>query len=482
MRRLAIVIAAALGVAVLPAPAALAGPSGGNGGEPTLDETSGRAPKPSGDYRDTIADAVADIQTYWADEFPILYHRKYTPIPKDRIIAARPGVKLPPCGGRHGTYSDVEGNASYVGCPGKPFVVYDDFQLFPALDRDFGGLAVPLVLAHEWGHAVQDQARTIDNRIILVELQADCFAGSWLARVANGDAPRVSIKSGDLDSALAAFLSFRDQIGTTEDNTPNAHGSGFDRTSAFQQGFDEGADACAPYFDSPPVIVEIPFTDEQEAASGGNVPADEVIPDAVDMLNDYYSQVEPAYVPKSVDDIYSFDPDKKRDLPSCGGTVAEAKDVDNRVFYCAEDGNFGFDGPYLQHVYDDIGDFGVAALVANPFATYVQIIQQFPGVDTAEDNAVLGADCYTGGFAAALFRGVLLVDPATNDPKFTLSPGDLDEAISAYVDYTHAATARGADPRDLLDVTFVRLRAFRDGFLNGYQTCSSYGTLAQPSG
>jgi predicted metalloprotease len=477
VRRIAIVILAGLLGAAVAAPAASAGQSGGNDGEPTLDKTSGRAPKPTGDYRDTIADAVADIQAYWADEFPVLYDRKYKPIPKSRIIAARPGVKLPVCGGQRGTYSDVENNASYVPCTGSPLVVYDDYQLFPGLDRDFGGLAVPLVLAHEWGHAVQDQAGTIDNRLILVELQADCFAGSWLARVANGDAPRVSIKSGNLDSALAAVLNFRDPVGLTEDIDPNAHGSGFDRTSAFQQGFDDGADACVSYFDSPPVIVEIPFSDEQEAASGGNLPAEDVIPLTVDMLNDFYSQVEPSYVPKTVDDIYSYDADNKSDLPKCGGTVQPAKAVDNRVFYCIDDGNFGFDEPYVQHVYDDIGDFGVAALIANPFATYVQTLQEFPGVATNEDNAVLGADCYTGGFAAAMFNGVLLVDQTTGDPQVTLSPGDLDEAISAYVDYTQARGV-GKD----LDVTFIRLRAFRNGFLNGYQTCSSYETSTGSSG
>jgi predicted metalloprotease len=374
----------------------MAGQNGGNDGEPTIEEAPDRAPKPSGDYRDTIDDAIADIQAYWADTFPDLYGDDYVPIEKSRIVAARPGVRFR-CGGQQVTYSDFERNAAYIPCPQRPTVVYDDYDLFPSYDREFGALAVPLILAHEWGHVVQDQAGTIENRLIVVELQADCFAGSWLARVASGDAPRVSIKSGNLDSALAAILTFADPIGLTDEIDPDAHGSGFDRTSAFQQGFDEGAETCATYFESEPVIVEIPFTDEQDAASGGNLPAEDVIPLTVDMLNDFYGQVEPTYVEKTIDDIYSYDAGKKSELPSCGGTTQEVKAVDNRVFYCIDDGNFGFDGPYLDHVYNDIGDFGVAALLANPFATYVQTLQDFPGVDTNEDNAVLGADCYTGG-------------------------------------------------------------------------------------
>jgi hypothetical protein len=65
---------------------------------------------------------------------------------------------------------------------------------------------------------------------------------------------------------------------------------------------------------------------------------------------------------------------------------------------------------------------------------------------------------------------VLLVDETTGDPGVTLSPGDLDEAIIAYIDYS---AARGVKD---LDVTFVRLRAFREGFLEGYQACSKYET------
>jgi hypothetical protein len=50
-----------------------------------------------------------------------------------------------------------------------------------------------------------------------------------------------------------------------------------------------------------------------------------------------------------------------------------------------------------------------------------------------------------------------------------LSPGDLDESIQAFIDYT---SARGVASD--LDVTFLRIQAFRDGFANSYETCGSY--------
>ncbi|MEX2256619.1 MAG: hypothetical protein WEC34_14360, partial [Acidimicrobiia bacterium] len=84
--------------------------------------------------------------------------------------------------------------------------------------------------------------------------------------------------------------------------------------------------------------------------------------------------------------------------------------------------------------------------------------------------AVLGADCYTGGFAAAMFNQLLTSDELTGATEpIVLSPGDLDETISALIDYT---SARGVDAS--LDVTFLRVRAFRDGFFNGYEGCASY--------
>ena len=69
------------------------------------------------------------------------------------------------------------------------------------------------------------------------ELQADCFAGAW-ARHAQQD-KGFDVSSKDLDAALAGILDLRDTPGTS-DIDPNAHGSGFDRVGAFQDGFDTG--------------------------------------------------------------------------------------------------------------------------------------------------------------------------------------------------------------------------------------------------
>ena len=352
-------------------------------------------------------------------------------------------------------------------CYKSNFIAYDDVSLFPSLHHAFGGLAVPLVLAHEWGHAIQDRAQNARKPTILKELQADCFAGSWLARVAAGDATGVDLRKGELDSALAALLSFRDPVGTSPDQE-GAHGSGFDRTGALQEGVDGGAERCVDYFDSPPTIVETAFDDAEDAASGGNLSAKEVIPVSVTLLNAFYAQVESAYEPRTMDQLHPYDPstDSGNDLPKCGEKVLERDVVRNRVVYCASDDSIDYDADYLQHIYDDIGDFGVVTLLADPFAAYVQKLHGVPS-DSDREQLQLEADCFTGGFARTIFDGELIVDPKTEQAE-SLSPGDLDETIQAFIDDT---STRGV--RDL-DVTFYRTFAFRDGFLNGYDACAHY--------
>ena len=399
--------------------------------------------------------AITELQSYWAKEFPDLYGDKYQPIPSARIIAARPGVKIPACQGHRTVYADVRGNAFY--CTKSNFIAYDDVALMPRLAKTFGTFSVALVLAHEWGHAIQDRAGNDGEQTVYLEQQADCFAGAFLEHVAeNGNA--LTLKPGDLEASLGAMLLLRDAPGQSAAD-PSAHGSAFDRIGAFQDGYESGAEKCKTYFDDPPVLVELPFSNEGDAQSGGQTAAEDVIPLAVDLLNEFYSQVEPDYVPLSTADFVSFDSAKARTIPKCGGTKLTRQEVENRVFYCIDDGYIGFDEPFLQSVYDDIGDFGVASLIASAWATHVQTIQQIPGVGDNGLEVVFQADCYSGGWTAALFNGAL--------SGGSLSPGDLDEFVQAFLVYSRARGIKSNVP-----ITFLRVEFFRVGFLQGYNACS----------
>jgi len=436
--------------------AALVVPAGAAGA--TTPGSVRRAAAPG--YEQTISIALADIQDYWSTEFPALYGSRYVPVPRNRIIAGRPGVRLPSCQGQRLSYKDVEDNAFY--CFQDNFVAYDDAGLFRDLYDSVGPFSVALVLAHEWGHAIQDRSGDTGGPTIYAELQADCFAGAWTADVSNHP-QQVPYSSGDLEVALAALLRFRDAPGSSPDD-PSAHGSAFDRVNAFQDGFESGPKRCTTYFVDPPLVVQIPFSSEAEARSGGDVAAADVIPLTVDLLNEFYSQVEPKYTPLTTDDVYAFDSSKPRTIPKCGGSRPAVKQVQSRVYFCIDDGYVAFDQPFHQKVYDQIGDFGVSTLIANPWATHVQLEQGTPGASDNTLEAVMQADCYTGGWAAAFYNGYL--------SGGSLSPGDLDELVQAFLVYSRARGVSADVP-----ISFVRVKFFRRGFFAGYQSCD-YASIA----
>ena len=87
---------------------------------------------------------------------PALYGVDYRRIPAAKIIRYTSRTKIPQCGPERVRYQDVAENAFY--CNAGRFVAYDDERLFPQLAREFGDFTIALTLAHEWGHAVQDQA------------------------------------------------------------------------------------------------------------------------------------------------------------------------------------------------------------------------------------------------------------------------------------------------------------------------------------
>jgi predicted metalloprotease len=107
-------------------------------------------------------------------------------------------------------------------CPGDQ-KVYLDLEFFDQLDRRFGApgdFAEQYVIAHEVGHHVQNllgierQVRELQQRnprqqnqlSVLMELQADCFAGVW----GHSTAQRGILEPGDAEEGLRAAASIGD--------------------------------------------------------------------------------------------------------------------------------------------------------------------------------------------------------------------------------------------------------------------------------
>src|SRR3954471_20397118 len=124
---------------------------------------------------------VADsVQDFWERTMPEVYGQAYQTVPSSRVIAGTPSSTFPTCRNQRLSYSDVEGNAFAAPCPEGITVVWDDEKLIPQLSRRFGSVAPAIVLAHEWGHVAQFEVGT-DVQTVIMEQQADCFAGAWLA-------------------------------------------------------------------------------------------------------------------------------------------------------------------------------------------------------------------------------------------------------------------------------------------------------------
>ena len=64
--------------------------------------------------------------------------------------------------------------------------------------RTYGDFAVAYIVAHEYGHQIQDELGLFDQQIptAALELQADCFAGAWANSAARGEPGRGRRRAG----------------------------------------------------------------------------------------------------------------------------------------------------------------------------------------------------------------------------------------------------------------------------------------------
>ena len=390
-----------------------------------------------------VATAIADLQRWWAAEYPKLYDTPYREV-TGGFYAVNPDTgPLPPCAE---TAAEISGNAFY--CGSADVVAWDAAGLLPGLRDRYGDFVIPVVIAHEWGHAVQQRAN-FTAATVTRELQADCFAGAWAAH-ARADTV-VAASDSDLDSALAGLLGLRDSPGTAKLD-PSAHGSGFDRVNAFQSGYDSGTQACKAFRDGDPPVVEIPFYDARDLAQGGNAPYADIVRGVPADLQDYWTTVFPTVAGTKWRElrngVVGFDPASR---PTCGGRSTG----DLALFYCAADDYIGFDNAVtMPRIYADNGDYAVTTLLAT---RYGLAALDRAGDSTSDGVDALRSDCLAGAYTASLF---LRDRPASS---YHLSPGDLDKAVSALLDYRDRSPGAPTG--------FAAVDAYRAGVMDGVQKC-----------
>jgi uncharacterized protein len=233
--------------------AALGGLGGLGAGETADNSQLEASCSDSGAANDSVDCAVAadvdSIQDYWGRTLGAAY------VPTDTVFFS--GSVSTGCGGA------TSGSGPFY-CPADQ-LVYIDLSFFDQLQSQFGaqgGLFVnAYVIAHEYGHHVQNLLGT-DAQVtpgesgpqsgtVRLELQADCYAGSWANHAETvpdeSGAPLIAeITQDDIDRALDAAGRIGDDfiqqnLGTGRvDQDAFTHGSSEQRQKWFMTGYETG--------------------------------------------------------------------------------------------------------------------------------------------------------------------------------------------------------------------------------------------------
>ncbi len=227
-------------------------PAAGDGGDPFPECKTGADANERVDCR--MVGAVISVQDYWSKAYD-----KYEPA--QTVLFE--GSTNTGCGA-------ADSSVGPFYCPVDSTIYLDVsfFNQLEAMGADGGSLSQMYVVAHEYGHHIQNLtgalARSQQDRqgpesgAVRVELQADCFAGVWVANASDtvdegGQALLEPVTEAQIESALSAASAVGDdriQKQATGRINPDVwtHGSTEQRQKWFLTGYQSGdPNSCDTY-------------------------------------------------------------------------------------------------------------------------------------------------------------------------------------------------------------------------------------------
>ena len=406
-----------------------------------------------GEVDQLAGQSVSDLEEFWKFAYPDTFDGELTPI-KALYSWDSDDYDGEFCG------DTTEGLVNAGFCEKDNTIGWDRTVLMPSLRRAYGDMAITMVLAHEYGHALQKQATLNPKGVptLVAEQQADCLAGVYMRWVAEDKSPRFTLSTGEgLNNLLAAMISFRDPLLSEDDYyvSDDEHGSAFERISAFQFGFTDGAAACAGITlkEIKERRGELPV--ELPSDQTGELPVTQASVKAlVDALNLIFAPKEP---PKVSFDAGSAStcPDARPSSPASYCPASNTITVDLPALQAIGDPSEGFDGPPLQ------GDnTAYSALTSR----YMMALQSQRGLALDPAEAGLRTACLPGVATTRLSKSITTPDGDT----VALTAGDIDEAVSGLLTNGLAA---GDVNGESVPAGFSRIDAFRVGVLGDEDRC-----------
>lgn len=401
---------------------------------------------------------IADVTDYWTEVMPKDFGMDFQQLKKLLSYDSNSDA-MELCG------ESVKGLLNAFYCPPEDAIAWDRGGLLPRLTRLYGDVSTITVLAHEYGHAVQHRLGAkagIDPngpepKTIVLEQQADCFTGSYFRWIVDGKSKYFQVSTAEgLNAALSTMYLVRDAPGRLHGDV-GAHGTSFDRTQAFHEGFTDGPTKCATYNEQ--IIQErtTQFVPNEEDPNQGDAPIDQ------DTLN---------LIKESLDAV--FQGKGKPNVVTTGGSCPNGTGTPP-ASYCPDDNTVTIDlatlaqvGTPLEHELETgqpskgKGDFGA---FASFISRYTLAVQKADGKAIDTPMAALRTACLTGSWAKAI------ENPAADGPTIRLSPGDVDEAV---VEMLQPKSLIGSDVNgQQVESGFLRVQAFRDGYLKGAAHCGA---------